>query len=190
MLLSPGIIKIIPLPFNISNNLQFLSNLTVTGGSGYNNTDIVTVSNSVINAVANISTNATGSFVNTGITIVNSGLFSNVQTNTALVVTIKAANGAASNGTSAAFVANLTVNTTALHKSPTYNFNGTRILRILNTDTVTALINIFDPVANVQTGSIAMTPGYELTLEKNYWELLSSNNTSFKVLSIPVAYKS
>ncbi len=85
--------------------------LVSSAGTGYNNTDIVTVSNGTSNAVATIVTLGTGNIstitVNSGFV----GLFGAAQTNTQTVTVITAANGAASNGTGAVVQANLTTST-------------------------------------------------------------------------------
>jgi len=91
---------------------KHLVNLNVTGGSGYANTDTIVVSNSTVNATAIISTvNATGGFQNSSINVISSGLFSNTKANTDVVITVFAANGAATNGTSATLTANLGTST-------------------------------------------------------------------------------
>ena len=72
--------------------------ITYTGtATGYSNSDYIVVSNvnALVNATANVSTNATGGALS--ITISKGGLFPATQTNTGLVVTVYAANGAASN---------------------------------------------------------------------------------------------
>jgi len=87
--------------------------ITVTGTtSGYGNSDYIVVSNGSINAIANITTNATGGFVNSGITITNVGLFGNTLANTGTVKTIYLANGSAATGTGATLVSNLVTSTT------------------------------------------------------------------------------
>ncbi len=89
-----------------------VSFLVTTPGSGYNNTDIVTVSNGSVNAIG---TPTTGSIGNISSIAVNSGfvgLFGNTQANTTTVVTFTAANGAASNGTGAVIQANLGASST------------------------------------------------------------------------------
>lgn len=83
-----------------NSTVLFTPNLVGTflinaGGSGYNNTDFVTVYGSVANAQANVSTNSTGGIV--GLNIVNAGSGTITPAN----LTILAANGtASSNGSS------------------------------------------------------------------------------------------
>lgn len=90
---------------------QHVKEITVTGGTGYDNTDYIIVSNTGaggVNAVATIVTDGDGVFTNSDITITNVGLFVNAtMANTNLVLDIYAANGAASNGSSATLVGNL-----------------------------------------------------------------------------------
>lgn len=91
---------------------KHLSTITVTGGSGYSNTDTIRASNGVVNGSATIVTDGSGVFVNGGITLTNVGIWGNTQTNTQVVFTVLAANGAASNGSGATLVANLSTSTT------------------------------------------------------------------------------
>lgn len=84
------------------------------GGSGYNNTDTILVSNAtpasgLINGTATLATNATGGI--TSITLTNVGLFGNAVTNTQVLISILAANGSASVGTGATLAANLRTST-------------------------------------------------------------------------------
>lgn len=80
--------------FSNSSIATFVINV---GGTGYNNSDFIQVSggNSSINAIANLTTNSIGGIVK--LNVANSG-FGFVNTG---VLTIKAANGAISNGISA-----------------------------------------------------------------------------------------
>ena len=73
--------------------------------TGYNNTDVITVSNGVINATATVATNATGGSLT--FTITNRGLFSNTAANNSAVVTIANSTGGASGGSGATFSANV-----------------------------------------------------------------------------------
>lgn len=92
---------------------KHLSAITVTGStSGYSNTDVIVASNGTSNGAATISTNATGGFVNGGITITNIGLFGNTAANGTVVLAVLAANGSASPGTGATLVANLVASST------------------------------------------------------------------------------
>ena len=77
--------------------------------TGYSNTDVVTVSNGVINATATVATNATGGTL--VFTITNRGLFSNTAANNSAVVTIANSSGGASGGSGATFSANLAAST-------------------------------------------------------------------------------
>jgi hypothetical protein len=90
---------------------KLLKNLTVTGGSGYDNTDTIRVSNATVNATATLVTNSIGGFGNVDITLTNVGLFANTKANTDVVIAVLAANGGASNGSSATLLANLQAST-------------------------------------------------------------------------------
>lgn len=96
---------------------QHLVKLTVSGGSSaYNNTDYIVVGNGSVNAYLTVTTNATGFIVNTALATslaasANVGLWSNTFANTNVSVTVFAANGAATNGAGATFVANLATST-------------------------------------------------------------------------------
>jgi hypothetical protein len=84
--------------------------LSITVGvtpTGYNNTDVIVASNGIVNGAATILTNSTGGFVTANLTLTNVGLWANNVANNTVVITALAANGAASNGTSATFTANL-----------------------------------------------------------------------------------
>jgi len=83
-------------------------NLIVVSGTatGYNNTDIFTVSNGISNATASVSTNATGGTLT--FTFTNRGLFSNTAANASAVVAVTNATGGATGGSGATFTANLT----------------------------------------------------------------------------------
>ena len=86
------------------NREKHVANVTVTGGTAaFSNSDYIVVSNGSINAVANLSTNATGGITNANFTITNIGLFGNTQTAGQTVINAYAANGAVSNGTGATF---------------------------------------------------------------------------------------
>lgn len=78
--------------------------------TGYSNSDYVIVSNAVINATANVTTNSTGGSLT--FTVNNVGLFSNTQTNTAVVIRVANSTGGNSAGTGATFTsANLVTST-------------------------------------------------------------------------------
>ncbi len=80
-------------------------NVNITGtATGYSNNDVLTVTNGqygVINAVANVATNATGGTLT--FTFSNTGLFPPATTNTQLAITIANNSGGASNGSGATF---------------------------------------------------------------------------------------
>jgi hypothetical protein len=87
---------------------RHVTSITVTGStSGYANTDYISAGNTGspvtggVNAVANISTNSIGGFVNGGITLASVGLWANTKANADIQFTIYAANGAVSGGTGA-----------------------------------------------------------------------------------------
>lgn len=88
------------------NREKHVTVITYTGtATGYNNTDVVTVSNTgFINATATVSTNATGGTLT--FTITNSGRVANTTANAALVVAIANSTGGASGGSGATFGAN------------------------------------------------------------------------------------
>lgn len=81
--------------------------ITVSGSpTGYNNTDVIVLSNSTVgisNGAASISTNSTGGFVTANVTITKAGLFTNAAINGSILFTALAANGAASAGSGATF---------------------------------------------------------------------------------------
>lgn len=94
--------------------------------TGYSNTDYVVISNAIINATANVTTNATGGSLT--FTVNNVGLFSNTQTNTAVVIRVANSSGGNSAGTGASFTsANLIASTGG---SITINTLGGRAGRI------------------------------------------------------------
>jgi len=100
---------------------KHLEDLTVTGGTtAYNNTDYIVVSNGIADAYSTVVTNATGYMTNTTLTglITNPGLFGNTEANTDVVITVYAANGAASNGTGATLVANLAASSGGTNTAP------------------------------------------------------------------------
>lgn len=92
------------------NRERKVTEIKYTGtATGYNNTDVITVSNGSINATATVSTNATGGTLT--FTITNPGLFSNTAANNSAVVTIANSTGGASGGSGATFSANLASST-------------------------------------------------------------------------------
>lgn len=85
---------------------KHVSLIVVAGtATGYNNTDVFTVSNGVSNAIASVSTNATGGTLT--FTITNPGLFSNTAANASAIVAVTNATGGATGGSGATFTANL-----------------------------------------------------------------------------------
>lgn len=94
------------------NREKHLANVTLTGtATGYNNTDVITVSNGTINASATLTTNSTGGISNNSFTITNVGLFGNAQSNAQAVVAIANSTGGASAGSGATFSVNLAAST-------------------------------------------------------------------------------
>jgi hypothetical protein len=91
--------------FTREKHLSNGSGITVTGGSGYHNTNYIVASNGTINATATFTTNSTGGFQNNTIQVTNVGLWANTKTNGHVNFTVYAANGAASNGSSASLAA-------------------------------------------------------------------------------------
>ncbi len=66
---------------------------------------------------------------------------------------------------------------------------GARLVRIINTHaTLNALITQFDTVGNVQIGTIQISPGADIALEKNTTDAITSNNAA-TVLAVPIAYR-
>lgn len=92
------------------NREKHVTVITYTGtATGYSNTDVVTVSNAIVNATATVSTNATGGTLT--FTITNSGTVANTTANNQLVVTIANSTGGASGGSGATFGANAVAST-------------------------------------------------------------------------------
>lgn len=92
------------------NREKHVTSITYTGtATGYSNTDVVTVSNAIVNATATVSTNATGGSLT--FTITDSGTIANTTANNQLVVTIANSTGGASGGSGATFSANATPST-------------------------------------------------------------------------------
>lgn len=81
-------------------NVEYIGTAT-----GYNNTDIITVSNGAVNATATVTTNNTGGSLTFSIS--ESGLFPTSIENNNLVVSIANSTGGSSSGTGATFSANL-----------------------------------------------------------------------------------
>lgn len=108
---------------------KHLNNLNITaGGSGYSNSDYIVVSNGgvtgLISGNATVTTNSLGGLSTT--TLTNVGLFGNAVTNAQVLFTVFAANGAATNGTSATFTANLTTSTNG-GVTPVFGGNAGRV---------------------------------------------------------------
>jgi hypothetical protein len=68
------------------------------GGVGYNNSDYIVVSNGTINAILNVFTNTSGGIIRLNFTNAGAGFIGPSSVN--CVLTVKASNGAASNGSS------------------------------------------------------------------------------------------
>lgn len=90
-----------------------IANVTVTGtATGYNNTDVIVMSNGSINATATFSTNSIGGALsNASFTITNVGLFPNTFANNQVVVTVANSSGGASAGSGATFTVKVTTST-------------------------------------------------------------------------------
>jgi len=94
------------------NHEKHLSTISVTSNAtaiGYNNTDLIIASNGISNAVATLTTNATGGI--TATTVTNPGLFGNTAANATVVFSVTNATGGATTGNvaSTVFAANLTI---------------------------------------------------------------------------------
>ena len=83
-----------------------------TAATGYSNTDLITVYNGLVNATANVTTNATGGSLTFAVT--NAGLFSSKTGSSDVIITITNSTGLQSNGTGATFLATLTSSPGAL----------------------------------------------------------------------------
>lgn len=90
---------------------KHLMNISVTGGSGYSNTDVIQAGNGTINGTATITTNSTGGFANADITLTNVGLWGNAKTNAHVSFLVVNTTGGNSAGTGATLVANLATST-------------------------------------------------------------------------------
>jgi len=93
---------------------KHLGTIAVTSNAtaiGYNNTDLIIASNGVTNAVATLTTNATGGI--TATTVTNPGLFGNTVANSTVVFSVTNATGGATSGNvvSTVFAANLVAST-------------------------------------------------------------------------------
>lgn len=92
------------------NRQKHIDEIVYSGtATGYNNTDIITASNGIINSTATVATNSTGGSLT--FTITNVGLFANTAANNSVVVTIANSTGGASVGSGATFSANLITST-------------------------------------------------------------------------------
>jgi hypothetical protein len=117
--------------------------------TGYSNTDLVRVSNAIINATASVSTNATGGTLTFAIT--NVGLFSNTTSNTQVVIAVTNATGGVSGGSGATFTsANLVPSTGG---TVSINTLGGRSGRV-NYETLVAI-----KIASDNTGDNTQFPG-------------------------------
>lgn len=98
------------LPVPVFNRQKHLNNIVITSNAtaiGYNNTDVISVSNATVNATATLTTNGTGGI--TATTITNPGLWANTAANSYAVFTISNSTGGATSGNvaSTVFAANL-----------------------------------------------------------------------------------
>ncbi len=92
------------------NRERHVATITVAGTpTGYSNTDTIQIGNSIINATASISTNATGGFSTA--TVVNPGVFANTIANNQVTIRVVANTEANSAGSGATLTANLTTST-------------------------------------------------------------------------------
>lgn len=93
------------------NREKHANAIVYTGtATGYSNTDVITVSNAIVNAVATVSTNATGGSLT--FTFTNKGIFANTTSNAQVVIAIANATGGATGGSGATFTtANLVAST-------------------------------------------------------------------------------
>jgi hypothetical protein len=62
-----------------------------------------------------------------------------------------------------------------------------RLVRVLNTGNTVALVTLSDTNANSQIGSYAIAPGFDVVIQKEFDNVLSSNNAA-TVLAVPLAY--
>lgn len=93
------------------NREKHMMTITVTGGTGYVNGDIIQAGNGTVNATAVINTNGSGVFTNAGITIATVGLWANTKANTNVEFSITNSTGGATLGSSATLTANLGTST-------------------------------------------------------------------------------
>lgn len=56
--------------------------------------------------------------------------------------------------------------------------SSARMLRILNIDTVAAMVTVFDTVANTQLGTIPIAPNGIIYLSKKKTDAVTSNNAT------------
>ena len=61
--------------------------------------------------------------------------------------------------------------------------NSARMLRIINADTVPALITVYDTVANTQLGTLIMVKDEVITLSKKKTDAITSNNATLTFAS-------
>lgn len=109
------------------NREKRANTINYTGtATGYSNTDVVTVSNAIINATATVSTNATGGSLT--FTFTNKGTFANTTSNSQVVIAIANSTGGASGGSGATFTtANLVASTGGTLNSITVGGQAGRI---------------------------------------------------------------
>ena len=140
---------------------KILSGITYIGTAaiGYSNTDLITISNGLVNATANVTTNSTGGSLTFAVT--NAGLFSSKTGSSDVSITITANTGLPSNGTGATFLATLTSSPGAL-LSTSYSSStkiGTAYVRGVAYDSGTPG---FDATYTLYIFNIKMLPGQKL----------------------------
>jgi len=147
---------------------KYVSSIYQTGtATGYNNTDYAVVSNSAnyVNALFTLATNSTGGTV--VFTPSRYGTFAGATTNTQTVVTVYAANGAATNGTGLTLQGNLT----------------SAIIGYANTDYVLISNGTVNATANIATNSTGGT----LTFTVNAVGVFAYNQTNTALVVVAYA---
>lgn len=133
------------LVYTFARDVKFVANVTVTGTtSGYDNTDVVTVSNGSVNATATVSTNATGGITNASFTVSARGKFPAAAANSDVVVAIANSSGGNSAGTGATFSAKVANSTGGTPSAPVM---GGRYGRV-NYETLVAFGSLTDGTAD------------------------------------------
>ncbi len=145
--------------FTAQTASKFINNVIVgNGGTGYNNTDVVTIANGTVAAVGNPTTLSGGNIQSVALT--SQGLYSATKINSDLTsaIVIRAANGAASNGSGASLTANLT--TQSVGTGFLYDANIIANCSILSVPTAnTILVDNVSPKFEVSGLLIGQTSG-------------------------------